>query len=205
MFNLYQSSDENKPILSGHYRAFMKAEWWGSARESTLNRRQTRVGGSLQVRSLQLLVLGESRENVPVPGGGRCLTGFFLLLGRWIVMWLYRSTWPLFFCDTVTIFIWQCWCWWAEGNLCTPPKLNRVGNGLAAKIVLGAAWDIIILSYRRHLVLLGKNSDLLPKFMCNIWSGWCSNEVCGKSILLRLLGRIIVNQKRKLTVIISRV
>lgn len=60
----------------------MKAEWWGSTRESTLNHRQTRVGGSLQVRSLQLLVLGESRENVPVPGGGRCLTGFFLLLGR---------------------------------------------------------------------------------------------------------------------------
>lgn len=38
-------------------------------------------------------------------------TGIFLLLGRWIVMWLYRGTWPLFSYDMVTTFTWQYWCW----------------------------------------------------------------------------------------------
>lgn len=42
-------------------------------------------------------------------------TGIFLLLGGWIVVWLYRSTCPLFSHDMVTMFTWQYWCWWAEG------------------------------------------------------------------------------------------
>jgi len=49
-----------------------------------------------------------------------------------------------------------------------PPKLNCLGDGLAGVVVMGAVPDAIVLWYRRYLILLGKTSDLLPKFVCSI-------------------------------------
>lgn len=75
---------------------------------------------------------------------------FFLLLGRWIVMWIYRSTWPLFSYDMVTIFTWQYWCWWAEDvqRFCKHkplPNAKLSGRWLTDIKVMGVTWDTIVL------------------------------------------------------------
>lgn len=95
-------------------------------------------------------------------------------------------------------------CWWAERNLFTLPKLNCLGNGLADTIEMRTVWNVTILSYRKHLMLLGKSLVLLPKFVSNNWCGWSSNNICDE-YSGKTAWKITEIQKRLWTVVMRSV
>lgn len=139
-------------------------------------------------------MLGETRENTAGSGGRYLRLVFFYCLADelWcgfievLDLCFPMTWWPHLLGNTGVSGQKEC----RDSTNTNPfPMLSFLGDGLADIMILGAVWDTTVLLYKRHLIFLGKNSDLSPKFVCNNWSGWSSNNFCDESILLRLLER----------------
>lgn len=60
VFDLYQSSDENKPILFGFYRLLLEVEWWGKCKWKYS---EPHAGQVLLCQSFSLILAGNKRQS----------------------------------------------------------------------------------------------------------------------------------------------